>query len=144
MSKREAARELHAELKARGLLVYGSEFSAAEVQEILGLTVPEVGTRAEFNALALAELTAVDHVRNVLLGQGMYLAGTRTGYRVLLPSENAQQVEQYMASADRKLNRALKLSQNTPAAVARPTDQTEARIALKRQGLRHSAFRATA
>lgn len=138
MSKRDAGRELFAELQARGLLAFGSEILAADVQEILGLEVPEVGTREAFNALALAEMAAIDYVRNLLLGQGKYLAGTRAGYRVLLPSENAAQVEQYIASADRKLNRALRLSRSTPNET-RQLDQTEARIAMKRAGMRHRA-----
>lgn len=136
MSKREAGRELFAALQEAGQLEFGSEILATEVQAILGLEVPATATREVFNALAMAELAAVDYVRNVLLGQGKYLAGTRAGYRVLLPSENAQQIEHYMASADRKLNRALKLSRNTPAEAGHRADQTEARIAMKRSSQR--------
>lgn len=131
MSKRDAGRDLLAALRDRGLLDFGSEILASEVQQIIGLEVPKVATREVFNALDMAELAAVDYARNVLLGQGKYLAGTRAGYRVLLPSENAKQIDHYMASADRKLNRALKLSRNTPAETGHHVDQTEARIALK-------------
>lgn len=135
MSKQEH-RDLFEGLKLRGLLEYGSVILSTEVHEILGMKVPAFGTKAEFDAFSLRELGAIDHVRNVLLGQGKYLAGTRSGYRVLLPSENAEQVEHYISSADRKLSRALKLSRNTPRDPSQSLDQTEARIAMKQQGVR--------
>ena len=59
-------------------------------------------------------------------------------HRVLLPSENKAQVDAYMESADRKLERALKLSRNSPKASHLP-DQTEARIMMRRKGYRHGA-----
>lgn len=131
MSKRDAHRDLHQALQAAGLLEYGSVIDGDRVREVLGLELPSTGTKAEFDRIALAELAAIDYVRNILLGQGRYLAGTPSGYRVLLPSENKAQVDLYIASADRKLNRALKLSRNTPKEVGAMPDQTEARILLK-------------
>lgn len=135
MSKRDAARELHSVLNEMGLLEFGSVIETAVVHQILGIEMPEVGSKADFDKIALLELSAIDYVRNILLGQGKYLMGTATGYRVLLPSENAAQVEQYISSADKKLSRALKLSRNTPSLAMQMPDQTEARILMKRSGM---------
>ena len=133
MSK-QAHRDLFDALQVRGLLEYGAVISTADVHALIGINFPEVATKAEFDALGLQELAAVDYVRNALLSQGKYLAGTRTGYRVLLPSENENQVRQYMSAADNKLVRALKLSRNTPVS-SKTADQTEARIAMRRLGM---------
>ncbi len=129
-------RGLFAELDACGLLEFGESFDADVVRRIMGITMPAVGTKAQFDQAALAELAAVDYCRNVLLGQGKYLAGIPGGYRVLLPSENQRQIELYMQSADKKLSRALKLSRNTPNATADNSHQLHARIHLKQTGLR--------
>lgn len=98
--------------------------------------MPEIASKSTYDRLALIELGAIDYVRNALIEQGRYIAGTPTGYRILLPSENAIQVENYMDSADRKLSRALKLSRCTPSIHANQPDQTEARILMKRHGMR--------
>ena len=128
-------RSLFDALQERGLLAYGAEIMREDVHAILGIKVPALGTKAEFDSISLQELGAIDHVRNVLLGQGKYLTGTRAGYRVLLPSENAMQVELYISSADKKLARALKLSRNSPVSSEGVIDQTEARIHMKRHGM---------
>jgi hypothetical protein len=135
MSKREAQRELYAELDARGLLEYGSVIETPVVHAVLGIEMPAYGTKSDFDKIALFELSAIDYIRNILLGQGKYLMGTDSGYRILLPSENAAQVEQYISSADKKLSRALKLSRNTPTLDMQMPDQTEARILMKRSGM---------
>lgn len=101
-------------LEKKDLLQYGSVFPAQIVQDFLGITYPEVGSKRQFDEIALKELAAVDYVRNTLLGRGMYLALNGSAYRILLPSENRAQVERYMSSADKKLRRAQKLSRNTP------------------------------
>jgi hypothetical protein len=132
MSKRDASRELYAALQEQGLLEYGSTIETWQVHHLLGIEMPTVGTKAVFDRIAVQELAAVDYVRNILLGQGKYLMGTSTGYRVLLPSENKGQIDSYIESADRKLSRALKLSRNTPADPAFSPDQVEARIHMKR------------
>jgi hypothetical protein len=137
MSKRDAHRELFNSLNELGLLEYGSVIETAVVHELLGIETPAFGTRAQFDRLALTELAAIDYVRNILLGQGKYLSGTTGGYRILLPSENANQVELYIQSADKKLSRALKLSRNMPQQLASTNpDQTEARILMKRHGIK--------
>lgn len=136
MSKRDAHKELYQTLHDMGLLEYGEVIETRLVHEILGIEMPEVGTKAEFDQIALAELAAVDYVRNILLGQGKYITSTKSGYRILLPSENAKQIELYMQSADGKLSRALKLSRSSPAADAKTADQTAARIMLKKHGMR--------
>lgn len=135
-SKRELQRELYTELRARGLLEYGSVIAASVVHGLLDITVPDVGTKSDFDKLSLLELAAIDYVRNILLGEGKYLTGHAGGYRVLLPSENAAQIEQYIGSADKKLNRALKLSRNSPHTQSGHPDQTEARVLMKQAGFR--------
>ena len=130
------SKELHHTLKEAGLLEYGSHIPGEAVREVLGLEMPEIGTKAQFDAVALKELQAIDYVRNILLSEGKYLAGAPGGYRVLLPSENKAQVDSYMAQADRKLRRAQKLSRSMPTQNISQVDQTDARIMLKRDSIR--------
>lgn len=138
------SKDLLIELRHRGLLEYGSVISGVLVRELLGLTYPETGTKAQFDEIALAELGAIDYVRNILLGEGKYLAGAGGDYRILLPSENKRQVETYMRQADKKLRRAQKLSQNSPQLDTWKPDNTAARLLLKRAALRnHGAEAAT-
>lgn len=136
MSKRDEHRDFLDYLIGDGKTEYGATFTRKEVYRLLNLDVPEVGTMRQFNAIALKELAAIDYVRNFLLGKGKYLAQDGEAYRVLLPSENQGVIENYMSSADRKLNRALKLSKNTPKQAGEKHDQTQARILMKREGLR--------
>lgn len=132
---------LFAALEDAGMIEYGAVIEAGFVRETIGLEYPDVATKKEFDHLALAELAAIDYVRNILLGRGMYLSQHKDGYRILLPSENARQVELYVSSADKKLNRALKLARNTPVKPARRHDasQIEARILMKKLGARAAA-----
>lgn len=138
MSNRESHKEFYSTLQKMGMLEYGSIIPAKLVHELLEIEMPESAPKAVYDRLSLIELAATDYVRNMLLGQGKYLTGTSTGYRILLPSENASQIDLYMEAADRKLTRALKLSRNTPQEAKRMPDQTEARILMKRNGLRRS------
>jgi hypothetical protein len=126
-------RELFEELKARGLTDYGSIIDGAMVRNFLGIEYPEVGTKAQFDKIALAELGAIDYARAILLNEGKYITSTPSGYRILLPSENARQVDAYIMAADRKLSRALKLNRNTPVDTSKNASQTEARILMRRQ-----------
>ena len=118
------------------MLEYGSHIPGEVVREVLGLEMPEIGTKAQFDAVALKELQAIDYVRNILLSEGKYLAGAPGGYRVLLPSENKAQVDSYMAQADRKMKRAQRLSRSMPAQNVGQVNQTDARIMLKRDSIR--------
>lgn len=136
MSKRDLHRDLLRVLGEQGMLDYGASIPRSLVHEVLGIQMPEVASKSTYDRLALVELSAIDYVRNALIEQGRYIAGTPTGYRILLPSENAIQVENYMDSADRKLSRALKLSRCTQIDSAPNPDQTEARILMKRHGMR--------
>jgi len=131
MSKRENHKDFYAELDARGLLDYGSIIDSSLVHSLLDIEMPEFGTKAEFDKLSLIELAAIDYVRNILLGHGKYIGGTTTGYRIFLPSETADQVELYMAQADRKLSRALKLTRSAKRENFKAPDQTEVRILMK-------------
>jgi hypothetical protein len=137
-SKRDRLRDVYDALDRAGLFDFGAAIPRAMVYDLLGLDVPEVASKAVFDRIAMLELQAMDYCRNMLLGDGKYLAGTPSGYRVLLPSENKAQVDSYMESADRKLERALKLSRNSPKASHLP-DQTEARIMMRRKGYRHGS-----
>ncbi len=132
-SRKEVHQDFFSELYVRGLLEFGSVFERTIVHLLLDIEVPEIGTRAEFRRVELLELGAMDYVRGELLKVGRYLAGTPSGYRVLLPSENQVQVEHYIQSASRKLSRAYMLSKNTPTEF-RQHDQTQARIELMKSG----------
>ncbi len=139
MSNRETYKDFYAALNEMDLLEYGAVIPTPTVHELLEIEMPASAPKKVFDQLTLFELAAIDYVRNILLGQGKYLTGTSTGYRVLLPSENAAQVDLYMEAADRKLSRALKLSRNTPQEAKRMPDQTEARILMKRSSMRRQA-----
>lgn len=132
------SKELFHNLKTAGLLDYGAHIPGDAVRDLLGLKMPAFGTKEQFDAVSLKELSAIDYVRGLLLNEGKYLAGCKGGYRVLLPSENKAQVEAYMQQADRKLRRAQRLSRTMPTANSAHADQTEARIMLKRESVRSS------
>ncbi len=119
-------------LEAAGLLTYGADISGEAVRGALGIEMPEFGRREDFARIELLELSAVDHVRQRLIENGMYIARSPDGYRVLLPSENLRQVDAYMRSASRKVTRARKLQEMTPAASDRP-DGRAARIFMREQ-----------
>lgn len=117
------------------LIDFGSFIPSKTVHEALGIVFPDVASKREFDALALQEMSAVDYVRNVLLGRGMYIRGVAGGYRILSVSENIEQIDQYMTSADRKLRRGLKLLKNTPKEAGKYPDQQEARAEMKRESI---------
>lgn len=133
------SKELFTALQQRGLLEFGSVIPASLVQETLGIKVPALGTKAEFDAIAMLELAAIDYVRRLLLREGKYLGGNKGDYRVFLPSENRKQVDIYMQHADKKLKRALLLSKNSPTFADGVVDQSQARIMLKRDSIRRHA-----
>ena len=74
MSNRNG-KELLAELEMGGHIDYGKFIPSDVVRDCLDLVYPEVATKREFDQLALTEMAAVDYVRNVLLGCGMYIKG---------------------------------------------------------------------
>jgi hypothetical protein len=128
---------LYSTLQYRDLLGYGSVITGKFVREILEIKMPDYGTKRDFDEIILAELSAIDYVRNRLLNDGKYLTSQNGDYRILLPSENKRQVELYMKSADKKLSRAYKLSINTPKHAKSPADNhLEARLAMKRESAR--------
>jgi hypothetical protein len=91
------------------------------------------------NSLALEELKLTDYIRNILINRGMYLSNTKGAYNILLPSENYKQVQLYMASADKKLNRAIKLSKNTPRSKGYDeNDSLVVRAMMKRENIREN------
>lgn len=125
-------KDLMAHLRAAGQLEYGSVIKGDDLRAMLDIKYPERGTKKEFDALALVELSAVNYVRNILLGEGKYLIGVQGDYRILLPSENARQADLLMASADRKMARARRLMANTPAGDNfNPTAYMTARLAMR-------------
>lgn len=135
-SSKEQAKCLLEHLRSRGLDEYGSVILSSEVREVLGIEIPEVGTKRMFDAVALAEMSAIDYVRNILLDEGKYIQRNEGDYRILLPSENARQIENYMSNADKKLKRAQRLSKNTPRTDVRGHDNTAARLHMKRESIR--------
>jgi hypothetical protein len=129
---------LMAYLTDNKLTEYGQVILGSDVRAVLNITIPRLGTQKQFQNLALAELTAVDYCRNILLGKGKYLTQSGGDYRILLPSENARQVEVYVSQADRKLKRALKLSKSSQQlATNQQPDNTNVRIMMKREAIRN-------
>lgn len=138
MSDRSKGKCLYQALEAASLLEYGSVILADFVQAVIDIQYPETATKKEFDSLALAELSAIDYVRNILLSQGKYLTFSQGNYRILLPSENKKQVEQYLQSADKKLNRAMKLHRSTPGVDNVKHDyQAEVRLVMKQETIKN-------
>lgn len=129
-------KEIIQRLRELGLTEYGSIIPGDKLRQMAGIEYPATGTKAEFDALALDELSAVDYVRNCLLNEGKYLKAHRDDYRILSPAENNGQVEAYMRSADNKLRRAIKLSKNTPAMVDSQPNNYNARLMMKRESIK--------
>lgn len=130
-------KELLSWLRAFRLDEYGSVISGDDVRAAIGLEYPETASKSVFDSLSLKELSAVDYVRNVLLSEGKYLAAQAGDYRILLPSENARQVDLYMSHADNKLKRAQKLMRNTPHIDTSAPDNTDVRILMKRESIKN-------
>lgn len=101
-------------MRETGRDAYGTVIPGDDIRELLGLVMPTYGSYSDFKSVELEELDATGYVRKVLLTEGKYLRSDKGAYRILLPSENAAQIEKYMTEADRKLRRALTLSQTTP------------------------------
>lgn len=123
-------------LEAEGLLEYGSFIPGEVVRAKLGLEMPNIGTKEQFDAVALAELSAIDAVREILLNFGKYLSGSGKGYRILTPGENTQQIDRYLAHAQNKIRRARKLERTSPAMTNGKPDQSAARILMVAKGAR--------
>jgi hypothetical protein len=136
----EERKSLYEALADQGMLEYGCFIPGEFVRGHLELEMPELGTRSQFNAIALQEMSAVDGVREILLNQGKYVAGCGSGYRILTPGENKDQVDRYLAHAQNKIRRARKLERTSnPMSSGRP-DQTHARLQAIERGIR-SDFR---
>lgn len=134
---------LYDALKHQGLTEYGSVIQGSLVQNILEIEYPSVGTRSLFEKLALLELNAISYVRELLLSEGKYIRADNGNYRILLPSENAEQINKYMSAADKKLNRAMKLYKNTPIVDTNTQDhQLQTRIFMKQESIKNIRPRA--
>ena len=129
-------KEVYEILKAHKFLEYGAHISGKQFRDICGIESIEIGTQNEFNRIALAELGYAGYIRNILLNEGKYFKGERDDYRVLLPSENAEQVLSYMNSADNKLKRGLKLNRNTPVKF-KINSNDEVRAILKQESIKN-------
>ena len=119
-------------LEANGFIHFGSAIPGSLIREFLGLEIPAIATKAIYDRLALKELSEIDRVREALLRRGMYLKAAGPDYRILLPSENAVQIQNYEDSATRKLKRADMLAKTTPHE-PREVDQQIARLQMKQE-----------
>lgn len=115
----------------RDLTDYGSFIEGSFVREVLDITLPEFGTRQEFDRISLAELAAIGYVRTQLLLEGKYIAADRGNYRILLPSENLRQVEAYLEASDNKRRKGALLLKNTPPEFVPTLSQVEARACMR-------------
>lgn len=125
------SQDLFALLDEEGLLEYGAHIRGEIIREFLGIELPDMTTIIEFKKAQLVELTALTYIRETLLDQGKYIKAQGEDYRILLPSENALQVKSYHRSADRKYDRASRLSANTPHEAKDMSDHSDSRIALR-------------
>jgi hypothetical protein len=134
-AERHLGKELIQFLRINRMDGFGAEIKADALRAVIGIEMPSVGTKKQFDSIALQELSAVDYARSILLNEGKYLTMRDGDYRILLPSENARQVESYMQQADKKLRRALKLTKNTPRSDNQTPNNTAARILMKRESI---------
>ena len=131
----QIGKELLSYLRSKGLTDYGSVIPASEIQNVIGVEYPEIGTHQQFRDVDLQMLSVTDYVRNVLLGEGKAFTQYKGDYKILLPSENAKYIESYMNSADKKLKRALKLSRNQPIIETEKNKSESALITMKMQSI---------
>jgi len=122
-------------MRNAGLLDYGAVISGNEFRELFHIEMPDTGTKKEFEAVSLEELTYAGFIKDVLLNEGKYFKSERDDYRVILPSENHGQIIAYMSQADKKLKRGIKLNKNTPTEY-KVTDNDHARMVIKRESIR--------
>lgn len=132
-------RDIMEELRSMGWFEFGAVVAADEYRAAFGISYPERGTKAEFDRIALEELGHIDFVRGQLLNEGKYLRRDGASYRILLPSENAGQIEAYMQSASNKLKRAIKLGKHTPAEHKEEIASTLVRAEMKLASTRRSS-----
>jgi hypothetical protein len=116
-------------LQADGHIGYGNDIPVSYIHEHLGLVMPEIGKRRDFERVQLLEMTAVEYVRKQLLEQGMWITRQGNQYHIPLPSENSHYATNMLSSAARKIKRAGRLVSNTPTC-NQPPDQTASRVLL--------------
>jgi len=131
-------KDLYGFMADNDLLEFGSVITGEMVLAALNISYPETGTKQEFNDLDLYVLSAVEYVRKVIVEDGKYLAQSGGNYRILLPSENAQQCAKYIKSAQKKLNKSLRLSKNTPVGDYAPLHDMTARAHIKLASIRNN------
>ncbi len=128
-------KELYTNLKAHNYLDYGSVIPLELFRDLCGIDTILTGTKADFDSIALQELSYATYIRDKLLNEGKYLKGEKDSYRVLIPSENIGQVLSLINSASNKLKRGMKLNRNTPPEFKiNPSD--EVRIIMKEQDIK--------
>jgi hypothetical protein len=123
-------------LEGEGLLEYGSFIPGDLVRSVLGLQMPDFGTRKQFADISLRELSAIDAVRERLLNLGKYIAAAGDGYRILTPSENRWQIDRYLGHAQNKIRRARKLERTSPAMTDGRPDSLAARLLMAEKSMR--------
>ena len=119
------------QMNLANLFDYGSVIPSSDIRTLFGIVMPESGTYQQFKDVELQELQVVGHIREQLLNEGKYIKREGENYRVLLPSENADQVRKMNDSAKRKYNRALKLERNTPKETTQAKQQTSVMSRLR-------------
>ena len=135
-------KEIYDFFKSHKYLEYGSIIPVQLFRDVCGIETIEIGSRADFDNMALSELNYANYIRNKLLNEGKYLKGERDSYRILLPSENAGQIMSLMNSASNKLKRSIKLNSNTPAEYKIPTND-EVRIFMKNEDIKNQRQKMT-
>lgn len=117
-------------MESRGLTEYGAHIPGEVVRDFLGIQIPVLGTKSQFDALTLKELSGVQQAREALLKQGKYLAAEGPDYRILTPAGNLLKIEAYESSAARKMRKAVTLAKATPNAT-QEISQALARIQIR-------------
>lgn len=106
-------KELFIRLNESGFFDFGNVITEQEILDLFDLKKPTFGSYEAFKEFDLKLLGITAFFRNQLIKEGKYLKQTNGDYRVLLPSENAKIIELLYQSANRKLQRGIRLAKNT-------------------------------
>jgi len=110
-------KEIYNLMSLKGLFAYGQILPQAQIHELFEIKVPQKATFKEFQEVQLKELAVIGYIRDQLIKDGKYLKKDGVNYKVLLPSENANQADLMLESAKRKTRRASTLLRCTPKQV---------------------------
>ena len=97
------------------LTEYGSLLSQKDLNRVLDIHRPVLGTEQVFKEINFLILGATDYVRVQMMKEGKAFTQIKGSFRIPLICENMRVCESYVLSADKKLKRSAQLMRNTPS-----------------------------